>query len=269
MSTHDVPLISTPKINPCDRNTATKLLSLMKEKKLDEFVEIIHNNIFNIDHYYEPPENGTLLEIACRSYGYSDFVKVLIEYGAAGILSRSSNRKHLTDSMIDSNDDSNETDSQNAAKGGNADAQYTYLQYACNLGFVDVVDKLLKMGVDPNERYSNDTDTPLKIAGQKGFHEIVFHLVNNPAISLEIDDIKPVLESIFDRIFELEVDPESMSNDNVDDEERDYYKCLEYILGRVFRIPVENSNKLNNSKEKRKPIQKPRRKKLKNEVTEM
>lgn len=230
-NTHQIQI----KYQSCDLATAMKLLDLMKQKNLDEFVTTLQSTIFNINHYYEAPENGTLLEIACRSYGYSDFVKVLIVYGAGGISKNTPLHKGQINQVENFNSDLSQLDdtsltSTSYEESGN---QQTYLQYACNLGLVGVVEDLLKMGFDPNEHYPNCTETPIKIAARNGYHEIVSMLVNSPGISLQWhDNFKPALESVLDYIFGQ--DNVTSTGNSAIDKERDYYKCLECILKKIF-----------------------------------
>ncbi|XP_065206953.1 uncharacterized protein LOC135836204 [Planococcus citri] len=67
---------------PNQLTTPTKILSLLREKNFTEFVRTLNSSSFDVNHFYDEPDNGTLLDIACRSKGYREFVDILIEYGA-------------------------------------------------------------------------------------------------------------------------------------------------------------------------------------------
>ncbi len=103
--------------------------------KKELFDLLIQTQDFNVNQ--DVYEHGTPLHAACKK-GNLDFVKGLIKLGA----------KINNDSLFG----------------------YTPLCIATLHGFALIVEELLKQGADPNHYF---IDSPLKIAKQKGFKNIV------------------------------------------------------------------------------------------------
>lgn len=68
----------------CCPSPQTRLLGLLEARNVDKFVEVLRNNLncVDVNYFYEAPDNGTLLDIACRSKGNRKFVDILIQHGA-------------------------------------------------------------------------------------------------------------------------------------------------------------------------------------------
>ncbi|XP_065199542.1 transient receptor potential cation channel protein painless-like [Planococcus citri] len=64
------------------RDKYTKLLDYLKTKNFEKFERFINAHEVDVDHEYGAPDNGTLLDIACRSYGNSKFVEILVSHNA-------------------------------------------------------------------------------------------------------------------------------------------------------------------------------------------
>ncbi|XP_067132613.1 ankyrin repeat domain-containing protein 50-like [Centruroides vittatus] len=62
--------------------------------------------------------------------------------------------------------------------------EYTFLHYAAKKNAPKIVKKLLEKGADPNAQDPYG-DTALHIAAGRGFHEVVFELIQNPNIELD------------------------------------------------------------------------------------
>ncbi|XP_065207226.1 transient receptor potential cation channel protein painless-like [Planococcus citri] len=60
-----------------------KLLSSFKNRKYDEFNNLIKCPDIDVDHFYADPDNGTLLDLACRSHGNQAYIYTLILNGAS------------------------------------------------------------------------------------------------------------------------------------------------------------------------------------------
>ncbi|XP_065199617.1 transient receptor potential cation channel protein painless-like [Planococcus citri] len=56
------------------------ILVALKQQKLDDFTALIKSRDIDVNYFYSDPENGTLLDIACRSSGNSKFVQVLLRH---------------------------------------------------------------------------------------------------------------------------------------------------------------------------------------------
>lgn len=59
-----------------------QLLTLLKQKNFDDFEKLFKSNDIDVNYFYKDPDNGTLLDIACRSAGNVKFVQFLIKNGA-------------------------------------------------------------------------------------------------------------------------------------------------------------------------------------------
>ncbi|KAL6986567.1 hypothetical protein U1Q18_052198 [Sarracenia purpurea var. burkii] len=115
------------------------------------------------------------------------------------------------------------------------DEFFTYLQLACDSGLGEVIDKLLTWHVDPNECCLYNTQTPIMIAAEKGYHEIVRRLLEDPLISLDPINQETVLHSLFRGMLAAQCD----TNETVDEVECDHRKCLEYILDSIPRTQLD------------------------------
>ncbi|XP_065203461.1 transient receptor potential cation channel protein painless-like [Planococcus citri] len=60
-----------------------QLLSSFKDRKLAEFSLLLKCQDVDIDYFYGDPDNGTLLDLACQSTGYSEFISILLLEGAS------------------------------------------------------------------------------------------------------------------------------------------------------------------------------------------
>ncbi|XP_065199491.1 transient receptor potential cation channel protein painless-like [Planococcus citri] len=108
------------------------------------------------------------------------------------------------------------------------DGFYTYLQYACNRGFVDVVDRLLAMEtLDPNYCCPNNIQTPIMIAAGRGYYTVVSSLLKDSRVSLkEVHQEGSILHSLFRGKLAME------DTNELNDKACDHYKCLEFILNK-------------------------------------
>ncbi|XP_065203447.1 transient receptor potential cation channel protein painless-like [Planococcus citri] len=81
-----------------------KLLIAFKERKYNEFSTLIKYPDIKVDHFYAAPENGTLLDLVCRSSGNGGYASILILNGASIWLQNHVTGKYALDEAIANSD---------------------------------------------------------------------------------------------------------------------------------------------------------------------
>ncbi|XP_065211415.1 transient receptor potential cation channel protein painless-like [Planococcus citri] len=177
----------------CSPSPQVKLLNLLLSGNVEKFVEVLKNNLGSVDvnYFYEEPENGTLLDIACRSRGNRKFVDVLIQYGADVNAPNSVFDKYPLQVAVEKSD----TETLDALvkclkcninaldKFGN-----TVLHIAAKLNKVNFIEILLKHpNIDINA-VNRKHQTPLHLALTEGSKEAIRVLLATPDVDL--DEVK-------------------------------------------------------------------------------
>lgn len=118
------------------------------------------------------------------------------------------------------------------------DGSYTYLQYACNYGLSDVVQRLLDAGVNPNECCPANSKPPIMIAAYNGYINIVRSLVENNVTTYRPVNGETVLHSVVNGVSfcqgVLGCAP---------DEERNYREVLKCLLSKIGRDKININEK--------------------------
>ncbi|XP_065199503.1 transient receptor potential cation channel subfamily A member 1-like [Planococcus citri] len=177
----------------------TKLLPHLKEKNITEFESTLKTNLESIDmnHFMSDPENGTLLDIACRSKGNHEFVKILIEHGAEiNNINRISGKAPIH-KVIDSDD---------------IDTLKILMHTTTN-----------EIICDPN---LNDIfgQTPVMKAAYLARDDILSTLLKNEHVSLKPVAKKTILHMVFDGWKDMSSRMGTICKENL------YYKCLDCII---------------------------------------
>ncbi|XP_065199516.1 transient receptor potential cation channel subfamily A member 1-like [Planococcus citri] len=115
-----------------------------------------------------------------------------------------------------------------APNSNDHNGEYTYLQYACHYGLVEVVEILLNAEVDPNQYCPNNPITPIMITIERGYHSILKLLLEEPMLSFEPVAQKNVFHILIDGMHAVKNSP---VNENL---ESDHIKCLQYLLNSKF-----------------------------------
>ncbi len=115
------------------------------------------------------------------------------------------------------------------------DGSYTYLQYSCRYGLLQVVRTLLDLGANPNNYCEKNQKTPVMIAAEMGYYEIVCILAETNTISFEPVNDQTVLHALLNGLLDCYNEPNRLVELGSSEEEQigNYYKCLEYLLSNV------------------------------------
>ncbi|XP_065203448.1 transient receptor potential cation channel protein painless-like [Planococcus citri] len=76
-------LICDPCLSTNQAENQQELLSSFKERKFYEFNNLIKCRDIDVDYFYGDPDNGTLLDLVCRSSGNGRYASILILNGAS------------------------------------------------------------------------------------------------------------------------------------------------------------------------------------------
>ncbi|KAJ9593623.1 hypothetical protein L9F63_014801, partial [Diploptera punctata] len=106
------------------------------------------------------------------------------------------------------------------------DGKFTFLQFACYNGIVDIVKYLLTNGANPNSTIPTNRKPPIFHACARGFYEILLLLLESKA-EVETIDGKTLLHAV---VKGKEFKP---------NEKSDYRKCVELLLERKDSLKLE------------------------------
>lgn len=113
--------------------------------------------------------------------------------------------------------------------------RFTFLQYACDQGLVQVAKYLLAAGANPNDCCPNNKQPPVTLAAHHGFYQIIELFLQRQFVESVDWDVKdaPRGENILHKILKRQ------SKVAVPGAERDYDRCLSLIL-EPGRIPADS-----------------------------
>ncbi|XP_065199577.1 transient receptor potential cation channel subfamily A member 1 homolog [Planococcus citri] len=141
--------------NSYPHSLQSTLLFLLKNNSIDQFIDVINNDSSTVNHFYlEDSENGTLLDLACRTPGNSQFVDILLQRGANQNVINSLTGKAPIHEAVQNSDaetlrvlleDPNCNISFPDSNGTTA------LQYAALHNKVDLIDVLIQQGANKAE----------------------------------------------------------------------------------------------------------------------
>lgn len=105
------------------------------------------------------------------------------------------------------------------------DGNVTLLQFACKIGLIEAVEKLLELGADPN-KISKNSKTPIEIAAIEGYYEIFDLLINHQAVNVPENLLNDLLIYI----------------DEIEREKKSHKKCFDLLLNSSEKIDVNYSD---------------------------
>ncbi|XP_018897750.2 transient receptor potential cation channel protein painless isoform X1 [Bemisia tabaci] len=190
---------------------------------------------FDINHVYDDPHYGTLLDIACQALNYSDFVRILVQNGANVNQVNKTRKKaplHFAVELSDIKTLQYLLDSPNIDVNILDNTGGTVLHSACRLEKLDQVKTLLNHRKIRVNALNKKNQTAIQLAILKENKAIVSELLKHPDI--DIDSIKTlsgesIRELITDRLPDLVSSLPSPKERSADDKSDKVSKLFSYL----------------------------------------
>ncbi|KAL1452437.1 hypothetical protein WDU94_006670 [Cyamophila willieti] len=184
-----------------------ELLTAFQNQNLDLFRNLLEDpgfkqGVLDIDHCFEDPHNGSLLDITCRDPGNSLYIEQLLLHGADPNKINQEHHRGPIHSVIAIDDkealkvllqdDRTDVNLQEEL------AMYTALHFAVRLGSLESIDLLLKKGADIGARDDVKTYPAILYACDEGNLEAlkIFYEHNKKSFMQTADDGRTVLHAV-------------------------------------------------------------------------